>query len=117
MDKSCESCYVCRVEDNYDMLNIRAIFFDVVTKLSGNLAVSLEKVFTCHAFLTRSTTRRNDILSTRESLFWIHCVSYVSSRECALLDFIKHTVYTWLIDIVKTNVWSQTKHQYTLNHV
>ena len=42
MDKSGESGNVSRVEDNYNMLYVRAILLDIVTELSGDLAVARE---------------------------------------------------------------------------
>ena len=56
MDESREGCHVSRVEDNDNVLNIRAVLLDVVTELSGDLAVALKEILTCHALLTRRTT-------------------------------------------------------------
>ena len=56
MDKCGESGYVSRVEDNYNVLDIRTILLDEVTKFRCDLAVSLEQVLTCHTVLARSTT-------------------------------------------------------------
>ena len=56
VDKSCESCNVSRVEDNYNVLNVWAVLLDVITEVSSDLTVAYEKVLTCHAVLTWSTT-------------------------------------------------------------
>ena len=55
MDKSGESGNVSRVKDNYNMLYVRAILLDIVTELSGDLAVAFEKILTGHTLFTRST--------------------------------------------------------------
>ena len=89
----------------------------VVTKFCSNLAVTLKKILTSHTLLTRSTTRRNNVFSTSESLLWVNSISYVNTWECALLNFIENTMYTWLEDIIKTDVWSKTEHQSALYHV
>ncbi|CUQ26797.1 Uncharacterised protein [Segatella copri] len=117
MDKCCKSCNVSWVEDNNYVLNLWAVLLDVVTKFCSNLAVTLKKILTSHTLLTRSTTRRNNIFSTSESLLWVNSISYVNTWECALLNLIENTMYTWLEDIIKTDVWSKTEHQSALYHV
>lgn len=131
VDKSGKSCNVSWVEDHNHVLYVWAVFLDVIAEVSSNLAVTLEQVFTSHAVLTWSTTRRDDVLSTSESLLSsfsnlfrvthiFHCrshISDVSTWESALLDFIEHTVNTWFIDIIKTDVRSKAEHQNALYHV
>ena len=72
VDESCESCNVSRIEDNYDVLYVRTILLDVVTEVSSYLTVAHKEILTCHTILTRSTARRDDVLSTCESLFCIY---------------------------------------------
>ncbi len=131
VDQCGQSGNVGRVEDNDNMLHIGAILADVVTEVSGNFAIAFEQILTCHASLTRSTTRRNDVLSTCECLLGslshllgvahvLYCgsvVSHIGTGECALLNLIKYAMNTGLIDIVKANVRSKTEHQCALDHV
>ena len=56
------------VEDDDDVAYIGAVSLDVLTELSCDLGVALEEIFARHAILTRSTARRDDVLSTRECL-------------------------------------------------
>ena len=56
MDESCKSGNVSRVEDNYNVLYIRAILLDIVAELSSDLAVAFEKILTGHALFTWSST-------------------------------------------------------------
>ena len=47
---------VGRVEDNHNVLNIRAVSLDVLTEVLSDTGVASEKVLTGHALLTWSTT-------------------------------------------------------------
>ncbi len=55
MDEGCESRHVSRVEDDHDVVHIRAVLLDVVAELSRNLAVALEQILTGHAILAWSS--------------------------------------------------------------
>ena len=105
VDESSKGSNVGRVEDDNDVLNLWAILLDVVAELGSNLAVALEEVLTGHTVFTWGTTGRNNILGTSESFSWVNGVSYVYAREGTLLYFVEYAMYTWLIDVVKTNVW------------
>ena len=117
MDESCQCCNVSRVEDNNNVLNVWAVLLDILTEVSCDLAVTLQQVLTCHTFLTWSTTRRDDVLSTSECLSRINGVREVSTRESTLLHLVKYTMNAWLIDIVQTDVRSETECENGLNHV
>ena len=56
VDESCEGCHVSRVEDYHNVLYVRAVLLDIVTELSGNLAVAFEKVLSGHTFLAWGST-------------------------------------------------------------
>ena len=99
------------------MIHFGAVLLDVVTKLGGNLAVAFQQVFTGHAFLAGSTTGRNDILGTGESLFGINGVGDIGTGEGALLNLVEDTVYSRLENVVKANVGSETEHEGALHHV
>ncbi len=52
--QSNQSGKVSGVEDDNHVLNVRAIFLDILAQSLCNLAVAFEQVLTCHARLTRS---------------------------------------------------------------
>ena len=54
VDESRKGGHIGRVEDDNDVLDIGAVFTDVVTELGGNLAVALEQILAGHALLTGS---------------------------------------------------------------
>ena len=131
MDQSGQSGHVSGVEDDNHVLNVRAVLLDVVTEVSSDLAVALQQILTCHASLTRSTTRGDDVFSAGESLLGSlgnllgiahvlngrSIVGDVGTGECALLNLIEDTMNTRLIDIVETYVRSKAEHQNALHHV
>ena len=55
VDKSGKGGDVSGVEDDDDVLHVRAILMDEIAELSSNLAVALEKVFAGHTLLTGCT--------------------------------------------------------------
>ena len=117
MDKSGESGNVSRVEDNYNMLYVRAILLDIVTELSGDLAVALEKILAGHTVLTWSTAGRDDELGACESLLRIGCPSYVGTWESTVVHFLGYTVDSRFDDVIETDVRSKTEHKGGLSHV
>ena len=117
MDESGESGDICRVEDDNDMLYVRAILLDEITEFSCNLAIALEKVLAGHAFLTWCTAGRDDVLCSGEGNLRIGCPGNVGTFECAVAHFLSYTVNSRLENVVKTDVGSETEHESGLNHV
>ena len=131
VDEGCESGDVSRVEDHDNVLNVWAVFLDVLTEVCGNLAVAFQQVLTCHASLTGSTTRGDDVFSACESLLGSLCdllgvvhvlyrgsvVAEVCTGNGALLHLVVDTMNTRLIDIVETNVRSKAEHKSALHQV
>lgn len=117
MDESCESCDIRRVEDNDNVLHIRAILLDEVAELSCNLTVSLEKVFAGHSLFAWSATGRDDVLCILESNLRIYCPGNVCTRERAMIHFFSHTVDTRLKDIIEADVWGESEHKCCLCHI
>ena len=93
------------------------ILLDVVAEVGSDLAVALEQVLAGHTVLAGSTTRGDDVLSTREGLFSINGVGDVGTLESTLLDLIEYAMNARLIDIVEANVRSEAEHQNALYHV
>ena len=117
MDEGGEGCHIGRVEDNHNVVHIRAVLLDVVAELSGDLAVALEKILTGHAVLARSAAGRDDELSASESLLRISCPCDVRTRESAMIHFLGYTVDSRFDDVIKTDVRSKTEHESGLSHV
>ena len=117
VDKSCKSGYVSRVENNNYVLNIWAIFLNIITELSSDLAVTFEKILTGHALFTRCSTWRNDIFGILECNLRVNSPSDVRTLESTVIHFLCYTMYTWLENIVKADVRCKTKHKSGLSHV
>ena len=117
VDESGEGSHVGRVEDDDHVLHLGAILLDVVAEVGSDLAVALEQVLAGHTVLAGSTTRGDDVLSTREGLFSINGVGDVGTLESTLLNLIEYAMNARLIDIVEANVRSEAEHQNALYHV
>ena len=117
VNKSGKSGNVSGIEDYYHMLYVRAVLLDIVAKLSSNLAVAYEQILAGHTVFTRSTTRRDDVLSTRESNLRVNRIREICTRECAMAHFFIYTVYARLEDVIQADVRSKTEHECRLNHV
>ena len=117
MEKGNKSREVSRVEDDYNMLHIRAISLDILSELLCDLAVPLEKVFPCHALLTRRSTRRNNIFSVFVGLLHISRVSDVCPLECTVEHFLCNSFKTFCKRVVKAEVRSKLHHHSGLCHI
>ena len=117
MDESGESRHIGRVEDNHNVVDIRAVLLDVVTELSGDLAVALEKILAGHTVLAWSAAGRDDELGACESLLRIGCPSHVGTWKSAVVHFLGHTVDSRFDDVIETDVRSKTEHKSGLSHV
>ena len=116
-DKSGEGGDISRVEDDHDELHVRAILLDVLSELSGDLAVALEKILTGHALLTGSSTRGNDVLGILEGDSGINGGGDVHTRESAMIHLSEDSEETGLKDVVKADVRGKLKHGGGLGHV
>ena len=116
-DKSGDGGDISRVENDHDELHVRAVLLDVLTELSGDLAVALEKILTGHALFTGSSTGGDDVLGVGESLFRVDGGSDVDTREGAVVHLSENTLQTGLEDVVKANVGGKLEHGRCLGHV
>lgn len=117
MDESGEGSDVSRVEDNYNVLDVRAVCLDFVAEIGSDLTVALEKILACHTFLAGSAAGRDDVFRILECNFGIYGVGNVRAFECAVADFLINTVNSRLIDVIKADIGGKTKHKGALYHI
>ena len=117
VDESGKGGDVGGVEDDHDVLHVRAILLDVVAEFSCDLAVALEEILAGHTLLTGSAAGRNNVFSIFECHGGIDGGGNVGTLESAVVDLCKNTLEAGLIDIVKTYVRSETEHECGLGHV
>ena len=101
MKKCHKSSKVSRIEDDDNMLHIRAVRPDVLAELLCNLAVALEKVLAGHALLARRSAGRYHILGAGKGLLDIVCIGNVRSVKCTVIHFFCHTLEPCSIRVIQ----------------
>ena len=117
MEQYHETGKVGRVEDNYDVLDIRAVFLDVLAEILRDLAVTLEQVLAGHAFLARGSSGRDNVLGTLESYLRVCGPSDVGAFESAMGHLGHDTLQTRFINVIKADVRCELEHHRRLGHV
>ena len=117
VDQRHETRDVSRVEDDDDVTDIGAVSLDVLTELSGDLGVTLEKVFASHTVLTGSTTRGYDVLSASECLLDIRGEGQVEPFEATVADLFGYPFEASGEGVIETDVGGERHHGCSLGHV
>ena len=117
MEKGDKTCKVGRVEDDDNVLDIRAVSLDILSELLGDLAVAFQQVLPGHSLFTRSSTRRNDVFCVFVGLLDICSIGDVRTIECAMEHFLDHSFESLCIRVIQAEVRSKSHHHSGLCHI
>ena len=115
IEESYETSEVSRVKDDDHVLHVRAVGLDVLTQFLSDFAVASEEVLTSHTFLTRCTTRRDDVFCILECLCHVGGSHDVDIAETALSHFLSHSFRRE--HIIEADVASKSHHEGSLYHI